>query len=73
MHLHPWFEPFSSSNVSIRWGARTHTLRKGGPAVNSGPPLRFRRMAKDTFGAVGYAIFVMTSRKRWPAAKPSAA
>jgi len=27
MHLHPWFEPILSSNVSITWGARTHLTR----------------------------------------------
>ena len=37
MHPHPWFEPILSSNVSITWGARTHTSRNGGPLVNSGP------------------------------------
>src|SRR5437867_10497357 len=30
MHLHPWFEPTSSSNISITWGARPHPCRDGG-------------------------------------------
>ena len=29
----------------VAWGARPHLFRKGGPAVNSGPPLRFPHMS----------------------------
>jgi hypothetical protein len=29
MHVHPWFESLRSTNVSITWGARTHSSRTG--------------------------------------------
>ena len=46
------FEPLLSSNVSITWGARTHTFRDGGPLVESGPRLPFPRMAPGVRGLV---------------------
>src|SRR5437773_4572791 len=36
MHVHPRFESLRSSNVSIMWGARTHTSRNGGSQVDAG-------------------------------------
>ena len=34
----------SESEETYAWGARTHPFRTGGPAVNSGPPLRLPHM-----------------------------
>src|SRR5881396_2701078 len=40
----------AGSNVSITWGARTHTSRNGGPLVDSGPPLHGLG-ARDVFAS----------------------
>src|SRR6058998_1878730 len=59
MHVHPWFEPIPISNISITWGARTHTSRNGGSLV-SGPPNIHRRLS----GASGGTTTSLLTRPR---------
>src|SRR5712691_11462279 len=49
MHVHPWFEPLPSSNVSITWGASRHL-----PGVGTGEyHCRNRRLPQGDPASMG--------------------